>query len=35
MTFTAGNHNAAVILEAASVRNPFMHTDLRNFRCGG
>ena len=35
VTFTAGNHNAAVILEAASVRNPFMHTDLRNFRCGG
>jgi len=35
VTFTAGNHNAGVILEAASVRNPFMHTDLRNFRCGG
>ena len=35
VTFTAGNHNAGVSLEAASVRNPFMHTDLRNFRCGG
>ena len=35
VTFTAGNHNAAVTLEAASVRNPFLHTDLRNFRCGG
>ena len=35
VTFTAGNHNAGVSLEAASVRNPFLHTDLRNFRCGG
>ena len=35
VTFTAGNHNAGVTLEAASVRNPFLHTDLRNFRCGG
>ena len=35
VSFSAGNHNAVVILEATSVRNPFMHTDLRNFRCGG
>lgn len=33
--FTAGSHNAAVTLEAASVRNPFAHNDLRDFRCGG
>ena len=35
VTFTAGDHNAAVTLEAASVRNPFTHNDLRGFRCGG
>ena len=35
VTFTAGSHNAAVTLEAASVRNPFARNDLRGFRCGG
>ena len=35
VTFTAGNHNAGMTLEATSVRNPFTHNDLRNFRCGG
>jgi type VI secretion system protein ImpL len=35
VTFTAGTHNAGVTLEAASVRNPFAHNDLRDFHCGG
>jgi type VI secretion system protein ImpL len=35
VTFTAGIHNAGVTLEAASVRNPFAHNDLRDFHCGG
>lgn len=35
ITFTAGDHNAGVTLEAASVRNPFTHNDLRGFHCGG
>jgi type VI secretion system protein ImpL len=34
-TFTTGAHNAGVTLEAASVRNPFAHNILRDFRCGG
>jgi type VI secretion system protein ImpL len=35
VTFTAGSHNAGVTLEAASVRNPFAHNELREFHCGG
>jgi type VI secretion system protein ImpL len=34
VTFTAGTHNAGVAFEAASVRNPFAHGDLRDFHCG-
>jgi type VI secretion system protein ImpL len=34
-TFRAGGTEARVIIEAASVHNPFAKSDLRNFRCSG
>jgi len=30
----AGGHQAQVVIEAASIRNPFLKGDLRQFRCG-
>jgi type VI secretion system protein ImpL len=33
VTFARGSHEAKVIVEAASVRNPFRKLDLQQFRC--
>jgi len=30
-----GGHDAQVLIEALSIRNPFLKSDLRQFRCGG
>jgi len=35
LTLSAGGRTARLILEAASVRNPFARNELRSFRCGG
>ena len=34
LTFSQGGHEARVLLEAASIRNPFGKDDLQQFRCG-
>jgi type VI secretion system protein ImpL len=34
LTWKAGGHEASVRLDALSVRNPYMKTDLQQFRCG-
>jgi type VI secretion system protein ImpL len=34
-TLRAEAHEARVLIEAASIRNPFMKPELRQFRCGG
>jgi type VI secretion system protein ImpL len=31
----AGGNQAQVVIEAVSIRNPFLKSDLRSFRCGG
>jgi type VI secretion system protein ImpL len=33
--FQTGGHQASVIVEAASIRNPFQKPNLRQFRCSG
>ncbi len=33
VTFTQNNHSARVVIEAASVRNPFARNELQSFRC--
>ena len=33
--FHSGDHQATVILEASSIRNPYLKPVLRQFRCGG
>jgi len=33
VTFTAGTHSARVVLDATSVRNPFVRDELAGFRC--
>jgi type VI secretion system protein ImpL len=35
VTLSTGGRTARLILEAASVRNPFARNELRSFRCGG
>ena len=34
-SFQAGDHEARVIIEASSIRNPFAKQELRQFRCRG
>ena len=34
VTFAAGEHSMRVVLDAASVRNPFARDELAGFRCG-
>ena len=34
-SFRAGDHEARVIIEATSIRNPFAKNELRQFRCRG
>ena len=34
VTFAQGGHSARVMIEAASVRNPFARNELQSFRCG-
>jgi type VI secretion system protein ImpL len=33
--FQNGGHQATVIIEAASIRNPYQKSDVHQFRCGG
>jgi len=33
VTFTAGTHSMRVVMEAASIRNPFVSNELAGFRC--
>jgi len=33
--FQSGGHQATVIIEAASIRNPYLKSTLNQFRCGG
>lgn len=33
--FQGGGHQASVIIEPASIRNPFQSSGVRQFRCGG
>jgi type VI secretion system protein ImpL len=33
VTFTQANHSARVMIEATSVRNPFVRNELQSFRC--
>jgi type VI secretion system protein ImpL len=33
VTFSAGSHTMRVVLDAASVRNPFVRDELAGFRC--
>ena len=34
LTFRAGGHEARVILDAASARNPLVNRDYQRFNCG-
>ena len=34
VTFTAGAHSMRVLLDATSIRNPFVRDELSGFRCG-
>jgi type VI secretion system protein ImpL len=34
-TFQTGGHSARFVIEANSIRNPFLKADLQQFRCGG
>jgi type VI secretion system protein ImpL len=34
VTFVAGAHSMRVVLDAASIRNPFTRDELAGFRCG-
>ena len=34
VTFAAGSHSMRVMLDAASIRNPFVQNELAGFRCG-
>jgi type VI secretion system protein ImpL len=34
VTFAAGSHSMRVVLDAASIRNPFVRDELAGFRCG-
>ena len=34
VTVTAGAHSMRVVLDAASIRNPFTRDELAGFRCG-
>jgi type VI secretion system protein ImpL len=35
ISFLLNGHEARYILEASSIRNPFLKDELQQFRCGG
>jgi type VI protein secretion system component VasK len=35
VSLTAGGHNAQLLLDASSIRNPFGNPAVARFRCGG